>query len=174
MGQGGRSGLAVFRLCRGDRASRKALQLADELGEGSDQRRSRLRLQITYGNALRMARGFAVRETQAAFAIARDLAADIEDVSERFPAYYGLWSVSFVRGDLTPMQDVAAAFLRDVESQPESPEAAIAHRICGMTRWFEGNFVAARDIWSRRWRFAIRSRIANSSSASARMWPPQR
>ena len=25
-----------------------------------------------------------------------------------------------------------------------SPEAAMAHRICGMTRWFEGNFAEAR------------------------------
>jgi hypothetical protein len=50
----------------------------------------RLRLQITYGNARRMARGFAVPETQAAFTVARGLAAAVEDVSERFPAYFGL------------------------------------------------------------------------------------
>jgi class 3 adenylate cyclase/predicted ATPase len=122
----------------------QAIRMADGPGKGADQRRSRLRLQITYGNALRLARGFGVAETQTAFVVARDLAADIEDVSERFPAYYGLWSGSFLRGDLTSMQEVAAAFLRDVESGPTSPEAAIAHRICGMTRWFEGNFVAAR------------------------------
>jgi class 3 adenylate cyclase/predicted ATPase len=122
----------------------QAIRMADGLGKGPDQRRSRLRLQVTYGNALRVARGFGVVETQSAFAVARDLAADIEDVSERFPAYYGLWSGSFLRGDLAPMQEVAAAFLRDVQSRPASPEAAIAHRICGMTRWFEGNFVAAR------------------------------
>jgi class 3 adenylate cyclase/predicted ATPase len=122
----------------------QAIRMADGLGKGADQRRSRLRLQITYGNALRLARGFGVTETQAAFAVARDLAADVEDVAERFPAYYGLWSGSFLRGDLVSMQEVAAAFLRDVESRPASPEAAIAHRISGMTRWFEGNFVAAR------------------------------
>ena len=122
----------------------QALRLADGLGEGSDHKRSRLRLQITYGNALRMARGFAVPETQAAFAVARDLAAVVEDVSERFPAYFGLWNISYVRGDLIPMQEVAAASLRDVASQPQSPDAAMAHRISGTTRWYEGNFVTAR------------------------------
>jgi hypothetical protein len=66
-------------------------------------------------------------------------------VSERFPAYFGLWNVSFVRGDLIPMQDVAATFLRDVESEPQSPDAAMAHRICGTTLFYEGNFVAARQ-----------------------------
>jgi DNA-binding response OmpR family regulator/class 3 adenylate cyclase/predicted ATPase len=123
----------------------QALRLADGSGKGSDDKRSRLRLQITYGNALRMARGFGVPETQAAFVVARDLAAAVEDVSERFPAYFGLWNVSFVRGDLIPMQDVAATFLRDVESEPQSPNAAMAHRICGTTLFYEGNFVAARQ-----------------------------
>jgi hypothetical protein len=53
-------------------------------------------------------------------------------------------NISYVRRDLKPMQDVAAAFLRDVESQPQSPDAAVAHRISGTTRWYEGNFFAAR------------------------------
>jgi tetratricopeptide (TPR) repeat protein len=122
----------------------QALHLADRLGEGPDQQRSRLRLQIAYGNALRIARGFGLPETQIAFAVARDLAATIEDVPERFPAYYGLWSGSFLRGDLTSMQEVAEAFLGDVKTWPATPESAIAHRICGMTRWFEGNFITAR------------------------------
>jgi class 3 adenylate cyclase/predicted ATPase len=121
-----------------------ALQLASELGDGPDQRLSRLQLQIIYGNALRNARGFGVPETQVAFTVASELAAGIEDVSARFPAYYGLWSGSFLRGDLKPMQEMSAAFLRDVEHLPESPEAAIAQRICGMTRWFEGNFIKAQ------------------------------
>jgi tetratricopeptide (TPR) repeat protein len=122
----------------------QAIQLADGLDKGWDQRRWRLRLQFTYGNALRIARGFGVTETQAAFAVARDLSVDVEDVSERFPAYYGLWSGSFLRGDLASMREVAAAFLRDVESRPASSESAIAHRISGMTYWFEADFVAAQ------------------------------
>jgi class 3 adenylate cyclase/predicted ATPase len=127
----------------------QAILLADGLNKGSEQRRWRLRLQITYGNALRLARGFGVTETQAAFAHASDLAADIEDVTERFPAYYGLWSGSFMRGDLQPMRNVAAIFLRDVNSWPKSPEAALAQRMCGMTRWFEGNFIEARKYLER-------------------------
>ena len=122
----------------------RALQLADGLEDKVDHRRSRLRLQITYGNALRIARGFGIAETQAAFAVARDLAANIEDVSERFPAYLGLWVGSFSRGDLPLMQELAAAFLRDVESEQVSPDVAMAHRICGMTLWFQSNFVEAR------------------------------
>jgi DNA-binding response OmpR family regulator/class 3 adenylate cyclase/predicted ATPase len=123
----------------------QALQLADQLEEDPGQRRKRLRLQVAYANALRISRGFGMPETQAAFAAARDLAAGIEDVSERFPAYYGLWSAGFLRGDLAPLQETSAAFLRDVASMPELAETAIAQRICGMTRWFEGNFIRAQE-----------------------------
>ena len=65
----------------------KALELSEELGDSPEQRLSRLRLQIIYGNALRVvARGFAAPETKAAFALARDLAGTIGDVPERFSA----------------------------------------------------------------------------------------
>ena len=91
-----------------------------------------------------MARGLGAPETQAAYAIARDLAAAVEDISERFPAYYGMWVGSYVRGELTPMQEMATAILRDAEIRPASPEAAMAQRIYGMTCWYAGNFIAAR------------------------------
>ena len=122
----------------------KALGLYKELLDGPEERRSRLRLLIAYGNALRVVRGFGAPETRAAFASARELAAATDQIPERLPAYYGLWSGSFLRGELMLMQEMADAFLRDAERQPESPEAAIAHRLCGMTRWFEGDFVGAR------------------------------
>ncbi len=121
-----------------------AIKLADDLEDGPDQRRSRLRLRITYGNALKIARGFGVAETQAAFALACDIAVTVEDVSERFPAYFGLFTGSISRGDLKPIQEAAAAFLRDAESRPGSPEAVVAEWMCGMTRRWEGNFVEAQ------------------------------
>lgn len=88
---------------------KRSLQLADELGEGLDQRRTRLRLQIVYANALRIARGFGMPETQEAFAAASDLAAGIEEVSERFPAYYGLWSGGLVSRQLQRRKEASGA-----------------------------------------------------------------
>jgi predicted ATPase len=58
-----------------------AIKLADDFENGSEQRRSRLRLRITYGNALKIARGFGVAETQAAFSLACNIAVTVEDVS---------------------------------------------------------------------------------------------
>ena len=43
------------------------------------------------------------------------------------------------------MREPAQAFLRDVESQPPSPEAGVAHRVYGVTQWFAGDFIEARS-----------------------------
>jgi predicted ATPase len=121
---------------------KKAIDLAEECG--SVQVGDRLRLQISYGQALMAAKGYGAAETTAAFARARGLASGIEDASERFSVYYGLWVGSFIRGELAPMRELAAAFLSDVEKSPGRPETASAHRVVGLTRWFEGDFLAAR------------------------------
>jgi DNA-binding response OmpR family regulator/class 3 adenylate cyclase len=81
----------------------KALDLVGKLDEGPAQRLSRLRLQIAYGNALRLTRGFGAPEVTAAYERALDIATIVSDVHERFSAYYGLWSGSFLRGELIPM-----------------------------------------------------------------------
>ena len=122
-----------------------ALNLFDELDQSEEQRNSRLRLQISYGNALRVARGFGAPETKAAFAEARKLGRAGAEAPEQFSADYGLWSISFLGGDLPTMRELADAFLHDVEAHPELPENGIAHRLCGITDWFVGNFNNARS-----------------------------
>jgi DNA-binding winged helix-turn-helix (wHTH) protein/predicted ATPase len=122
----------------------RALALLAEHDARPAQRRARLRLQITYGNALRMARGFGAPEATAAFAHALDIATTVVEIPERCSAYYGLWTGSYGRAELAPMQRLAAAFLRDTASRPESGEAATAHRVHAMTCWFRGEFIEAR------------------------------
>jgi class 3 adenylate cyclase/predicted ATPase len=121
----------------------KAIGLAEGLPDGADQRLLRLRLQIAYGNGLIARRGYAVRETTAAFARAQELAAGIEDAAEQFSVYFGVWVGRFVRAELEPMREIAEMFLRETESRPKSPEAAVAHRVYGSTCWFEGNYAEA-------------------------------
>jgi class 3 adenylate cyclase/tetratricopeptide (TPR) repeat protein len=121
-----------------------AIALAEKLNDNPTFVVDRLRLQVAYGQALMAAKGYGAPETTAAFARARDLAAGIEDVTERFSVFYGLWVGSFIRGELPPMRELAAAFLSDVDGRAEAPEASSAHRVFGLTRWFEGNFHEAQ------------------------------
>ena len=121
-----------------------ALRLADGFGDGGDEQRLRLRLKTRYGDALKIARGIGVPETQAAYAAACEIAATVPEVSERFPAYYGLWNVSLVRADPIPIHEMATTLLHDLENEPPSPEGVAAQRIRGVSHWYEGNFIKAR------------------------------
>ena len=123
----------------------KAIELAEGLGDGSTERLLRLRLQIAYGQALIPSRGYGAPETTAAFARAAELAAGIEDAAERFLARYGLWAGSIVRGEPKAVRTLSAAFLRDAEREPNSPELMWGHRIMGSSLWYEGDYIGARE-----------------------------
>ena len=126
----------------------KAIELADKLAAtapsappGSD----RLRLQTSLGNALIWAKGYHAPETSAAFARARELASRVEDASERFSAYYGLWVGHLTRGEPAPMREMAELFLSEATARPNCPETLVGHRISGNTCFYFGDFAGAHD-----------------------------
>ena len=55
-------------------------------------------------------RGFGTDESKAAFIRARELAAVIEDATERFTIYYGLWLGNVLRGELGLAREIAETF----------------------------------------------------------------
>jgi class 3 adenylate cyclase/predicted ATPase len=125
----------------------KAIALADKGAAGTAAGASgeRRQLHVAYGNALIAARGYGAPETTEAFAKARESAGGHKDAPEQLAADYGLWVGSFVRGELSPMRARAETFLSDVEARPDSPEAGVAHRAAGATRWFAGEYREARE-----------------------------
>ena len=122
-----------------------ALSQTDAVKTAAVQRQRLTQLQVAYGNALIAARGFGAPETTEAFARARQSAFGEQDAPERLAADFGLWAGSYTWGELPSMRAQAAAFLADVEARPNSPEAGVAHRVQGITHWFAGEFVEARD-----------------------------
>jgi predicted ATPase len=126
----------------------KAIELADKpapTASGAATASNRLRLQTTLGNALLWAKGHQDLETSAAYARARELANRVEDASERFSAYHGLWVCHLNRGEPAPMREIAQLFLREATARPNCPETLIAHRISGVTRLYFGDFAGAHD-----------------------------
>src|SRR4029078_1890686 len=73
-----------------------ALAESDDVKNGAVARQRRLKLQTSYGQAMRHARGYSAPETKAAFARARELTAVIEAPAERFSVLFVLWANSFV------------------------------------------------------------------------------
>ena len=135
----------------------KAIAMVDKAGETARRATSGLaapnqrltQLHVAHGNALTAARGYGAPETTAAFARARELASGVKDAPERLAADWGLWSSSYVRGELPSMRAHAATLLSGVEARPDSPEAGVAHRAAGLRCWFTGEYREARDHFER-------------------------
>lgn len=123
----------------------KALNLAEQFTDGPAQRSLRLRVLVAYANVLMVSKGYHAPETVVAFTSARELAARVEEAAERYSIYYGLWTTSYVRGQLRRMKDESDSFRRDAERGPGSLAAAMALRISGASCWFEGDYVGARS-----------------------------
>ena len=131
----------------------KAIEMADRASAGTAREpgvppapNQRLtNLHVSYANALFTARGFGAPETTGAFARARESASGDRDAPGRLETDYGLWVGSYVRGELPSMRVHTAAFLSDIEGTPDSPEAGIAYRICGVTHQFAGEYAEARE-----------------------------
>ncbi len=126
----------------------KAIELADKLAATAPSAApgsNRLQLQTSLGNALIWAKGHQAPETSAAFARARELASRVEDASERFSAYYGLWAGHLTRCEPAPVREMAELFLREATARPNCPETLIAHRISGVTCFYFGDFAGAHE-----------------------------
>jgi predicted ATPase/class 3 adenylate cyclase/tetratricopeptide (TPR) repeat protein len=126
----------------------KAIELADKLAATAPSaapRIDRLSLQTSLGNALIWAKGHQASETSAAFARARELANRVEDASERFSAYYGLWVGHHTRCEPAPMRDMAELFLREATARSDCAEAVVAHRVSGITCLYFGDYPAAHE-----------------------------
>jgi class 3 adenylate cyclase/predicted ATPase len=126
----------------------KAIELADKLAAtvpGAAPGIDRVHLQTSLGNALIWAKGHQAPETSAAFARAHGLASRVEDASERFSAYYGLFVGHLNRCEPAPMREIAELFLREATAQPDCPEALIAHRVSGATCLHFGDLAGAHE-----------------------------
>ena len=120
----------------------KALGIAAALADGPANRLLRLQLQTSYGYALLHGRGQTAPQTIAAFARARELAALIEDATERFRGLLRHVGGMLYRVDLRSMRELAEAFLMEVQRLPGSPEASVAHRVFGLTCFVQGDYPA--------------------------------
>ena len=127
----------------------KAIAMADKAGGGSTpgvtatpaSEAQRLRLRTSFGQAMMWSRGFASDESKTAFA--RALGAGVDNESERFDAYYGLFLGSLLRGELGLAAETAESFLRDAKNEGRVTEAVVARRCVGLARLYQGDFIGA-------------------------------
>jgi class 3 adenylate cyclase/predicted ATPase len=129
----------------------KAIEMGDNAGgteargvTGTAGAGQRLKLETSLGQAMMYSRGFASDESKTAFARARTLAAEIDNASEQFDAYYGLFIGSLLRGELGLARETAESFLRAAENAGRMTEAGAARRCVGQARLFQGEFIGGQ------------------------------
>jgi hypothetical protein len=121
-----------------------ALAETDEVRSAAAAREPRLKLQTNLGQALLMSRGFGAEEATAAFARAREIAAGIDNPTERFNIYYGLCITNAVRGELGLAREIAETFLREAERGALTTECEVGRRLVGFTCLWQGDFIGAQ------------------------------
>jgi predicted ATPase len=129
----------------------KAIEMTDKTGEGrsaavtaSASANQRLKLQTDLGKALMYSRGFGTEESKAAFIRARELAATIDNATERFTIYYGLWVGNITHGELEVAREIAETFLREAERGAGTTECGVGRRLLGFTCLRQGDFIEAQ------------------------------
>jgi tetratricopeptide (TPR) repeat protein len=130
----------------------KAIEMADKTGEGapaaataSASANRRLKLQTDLGTALMWSRGFGAEESKAAFIRARELATAIDNATERFTTYYGLWVGNMMRGELGFAREIAETFLREAQRGAWMTECGVGRCLLGHTCLRQGDFIEAHS-----------------------------
>jgi tetratricopeptide (TPR) repeat protein len=125
----------------------KAIETADKTGEGTSaaSTNQRLKIQTNLGKALMWSRGFGADESRVAFSRARELAAAIQDATERFTIYYGLFTDNMPRGALGFAREVAETFSREAERGAWTTERGFGRRLLGHACLWQGDFIEAQS-----------------------------
>jgi predicted ATPase len=84
-------------------------------------------------------------ESKAAFIRARELAAAIDDATERFTIYYGLWVGNLARGELGLAREIAETFLSEAERGARMTECGLGRGFLGFTCLWQGDFIEAQS-----------------------------
>ena len=121
-----------------------ALGLLEQLPAGRERAERELVLQITLGNALITAQGYAAPETRATYARARALAAELgDDPAHVLPVLYGLWNNELVAGRHASAYELASTFL-DLAERHGDDAVFVAHRAVAWALFALGRFREAR------------------------------
>jgi tetratricopeptide (TPR) repeat protein len=121
-----------------------ALTETEEVKNAAASRQRRLQLQTSFSRALMYSRGMSSEEAKAAFTHAQELARAVDNASERFDAYFGLFVGSLTRAELRSARETAEKFLCDAEKEERTTEAAAARRCLGLACLFQGDLAVAR------------------------------
>jgi predicted ATPase len=124
--------------------ARRGLALLDKVPDAPDRARQELPLLLALGVSLIATRGFGSPDVERAYARARALCQQAEDLPTLFPVLYGLWDVYLLRCEFARCQELAAQMFALAQGQPDPVFLLVAHNALQEPPFHRGEFAAAR------------------------------
>ncbi len=122
----------------------EGLELLKTLPGTSERAQQELTLQITLGNTLMVAKGYAAPEVEKAYVRARELSQQAGETPQLFLVLFGLRSHYFVRAELQTAREVGEQLLTLAQRVQDSALRMEAYRLQGTTVTHLGEFTLAR------------------------------
>jgi predicted ATPase/class 3 adenylate cyclase len=122
----------------------RGLALLNEIPDRDTRRRLELELQITLGNALAAATGYAGTATDAAFRRARELCLEVGDTAQLIRATWGQFTGYFAGGRQRPAFAAATELLALSERCGDAGGRQMGHASVGASLFHLASFAAAR------------------------------
>jgi predicted ATPase len=121
----------------------RGLEVLTALPETHERVHQELALQLTLGPALAATKGQQAPETERTYARACELARQVGDTPQRFPALWGFWYAQMGRGPLQRAWELGEEFLGLAQQQRDSLLLVEGHRMLGNTAWWQGELAQA-------------------------------
>jgi class 3 adenylate cyclase/tetratricopeptide (TPR) repeat protein len=128
---------------------RRGLGLLSELPEGDARDRRELDLQIALGKALIATRGYAVPETGAAFARARELCERLEEQPQLVAVLHGQYTHALMRAELERARVIGTGLVSKGEARGNEVSLVSGCRFVGVTSVALADFAGARRFLER-------------------------
>jgi predicted ATPase/class 3 adenylate cyclase len=125
------------------------LEILKTLPDTPQRARQELELETMLGPALIAIKGNAAPEVGAAYERAVELARQVGEDAQLFPALFGLRSYHFVRGELRPALELAQQLVSSAESLQDSGLLVEAHLARGNSHFILGELLPALDHFER-------------------------
>jgi class 3 adenylate cyclase/tetratricopeptide (TPR) repeat protein len=125
----------------------KGLELLASLPEGTERQKWELELTIAFGSALTASRGYAPSEVGDTFGKAQTLAGQLERPDYLIPLLAGMHTHHIVRAEHNQALHVAKRMEQIAKDRSDSALSLVAHSHHGYSRFYLGEFVAARTLF---------------------------
>jgi predicted ATPase len=150
-GKAGQRSLERSALAEAAEQLKRALDLIAALPDTAALRRQQIKFQVALANSLMHTKGYASRDTKAAFAQARlyveraeELGEPPEDPLLLFSVLYGFWVGNYVAFNGDILRDLTAQFLALAEKQGAKVPLMIGHRLMGTSLMATGDIAESR------------------------------